>query len=125
MLVRVTLDDGSEGWGECSALTLPTYSSEYTAGAWAALCEVLVPRFFAGRPWGIVGHPMASAALLTAEADADLRRVGRRLADQLARMHHTETRARRRVARGRRYGRHGGRGVDRLSLDASTKGTER
>lgn len=92
VLVHVVLDDGSEGWGECSALTHPTYSAEYTAGAWAALRDELVPRFFAGRPWGIVGHPMASAALLTAEADADLRRVGRRLADQLARIHKGQAR---------------------------------
>lgn len=84
VLVHVVLDDGSDGWGECSALSHPTYSAEYTAGAWAALRDELVPRFFAGRPWEVVGHPMASAALLTAEADADLRRVGRRLADQLA-----------------------------------------
>ncbi len=87
VLVHVTLDDGGQGWGECSALVHPTYTAEYTGGAWAALRDELVPRFFAGRPWGIVGHPMASAALLTAEADADLRRVGRSLADQLALMH--------------------------------------
>jgi O-succinylbenzoate synthase len=93
VLAHVTLDDGSDGWGECSALTHPTYTGEYTAGAWAALCDELVPRFFAGRPWGIVGHPMASAALLTAEADADLRRIGRRLTDQLALMHKTKVQA--------------------------------
>ncbi len=90
VLVHVVLDDGSAGWGECSALAHPTYTAEYTAGAWAALRDELVPRFFAGRPWGIVGHPMATAALLTAEADADLRRIGRRLADQLALMHRCE-----------------------------------
>ena len=68
---------------------------------------------------------MASAALLTAEADADLRRVGRRLADQLALMHHTETRVARRVPRGRRYGVTTVDGVlSAASLDASTKGTE-
>ncbi len=92
VIVHVTLDDGSNGWGECSALTHPTYSGEYTAGAWSALRDELIPRFFAGRPWGIVGHPMASASLLTAEADADLRRIGRRLADQLGLMHHSEAR---------------------------------
>lgn len=93
VLVRVTLDDGGQGWGECSALSHPTYSAEYTSGAWAALRDELVPRFFVGRPWGIVGHPMASAALLTAEADADLRRVDRRLADQLGLIHHSPLRA--------------------------------
>jgi O-succinylbenzoate synthase len=92
VLVRVELDDGTGGWGECSALTHPTYTGEYTAGAWAALRNELVPRFFAGRPWGVVGHPMASAALLTAEADADLRRIDRRLADQLGLMHRCEPR---------------------------------
>ena len=93
VLVRVVLDDGSEGWGECSALSHPTYTAEYTAGAWAVLRDELVPRFFRGRPWGVAGHQMASAALLTAEADADLRRIGRRLADQLSLMNRGEPRS--------------------------------
>lgn len=93
IVVRLRLEDGIEGWGECSALSHPTYTSEYTAGAWAVLRDELVPRFFRGRPWGVFGHQMASAALLTAEADADLRRIDRRLADQLGLMNRSEPRS--------------------------------
>ena len=31
------------GWGECPALPDPGYFYEYTAGAWAMLCDVLIP----------------------------------------------------------------------------------
>lgn len=88
VLVRVVLDDGTEGWGECSAMSRPTYTSEHTAGAWAVLRDELVPARLADRLSSVVGHPMAAAGLLTAEADAHLRRSGRSLADQLASLHH-------------------------------------
>ena len=32
VLVRVRLDDGTEGWGECPALPAPTYTAEYATG---------------------------------------------------------------------------------------------
>lgn len=84
VLVRVTLQDGTEGWGECSALTRPTYTSEYAAGAWAILRDELVPALLAGREGDVVGHPMAEAAVASALTDARSRRRGRRLVDVLA-----------------------------------------
>ena len=87
VLVRVVLADGTEGWGECSALARPTYTGEHTAGAWAVLRDELVPARLAGRSSPVVGHPMASSALLVAEADAHLRRASRSLAGALASRH--------------------------------------
>lgn len=87
VLVRVVLTDGTVGWGECSALGRPTYSAEHTAGAWMVLRDELVPALLAGRPSRVIGHPMAVAALVAAEADAHLRRSGRNLADELAALH--------------------------------------
>lgn len=83
VLVRVTLEDGTVGWGECAALSRPTYTAEYTAGAWAVLRDELVPAALAGRPSEVVGHPMATAALADAVVDADLRRRGVSLASAL------------------------------------------
>lgn len=85
VLVRLQLDSGEVGWGECSTLARPTYTAEYTDAAWGVLRDELAPALLAGQRPGIVGHPMAGAAIATAQADADLRRVGRSLADQLGR----------------------------------------
>jgi O-succinylbenzoate synthase len=84
VLVGASFADGTVGWGECSALARPTYSAEHTAGAWLVLRDELVPAVLAGRAPGVVGHPMASAAVLTALTDALLRRVERSLAVELA-----------------------------------------
>ncbi len=83
VLVAVELEDGAAGWGECAALGRPTYTAEYTAGAWAVLCAELVPAALADRASGVVGHPMAKAALGDALLDADLRRRGVGLAAAL------------------------------------------
>lgn len=87
VLVRVSLADGTTGWGECSALTRPTYTAEHTAGAWAVLRDELVPALLADRDSGVVGHPMAAHALGTARIDADLRRRDRRLVEELGARH--------------------------------------
>lgn len=87
VLVRVTLADGSTGWGECSALARPTYTAEHTAGAWLVLRDELAPALLAGADAGVVGHPMAAAALGTAHLDARLRRQGRRLVEELGATH--------------------------------------
>jgi O-succinylbenzoate synthase len=81
VLVHVTDIDGVEGWGECSALEAPTYTAEYTDGAWAILRDVLAPAALGrGRPSGpVVGHPFACAALADAQLDARLRRSGQSL----------------------------------------------
>ena len=76
VLVKVVLPDGITGWGECSALARPTYTSEYTAAAWVVLRDELAPAALAGRPSEVVGHPMATAAVSDALLDARLRRTG-------------------------------------------------
>lgn len=87
VLVRLTAADGVVGWGECSALARPTYTGEYTDGAWAVLRDHLVPAALAGEDDGVVGHPMATAALDTARLDASLRRRGRSLVAELGSRH--------------------------------------
>lgn len=66
LLVRAVGADGTEGWGECPALSAPTYTAEWVDGAEAVLRRFLVPAAVAGRPSGVVGHPMAAAAVQAA-----------------------------------------------------------
>lgn len=87
VLVRVELADGTSGWGECSALARPTYTAEYTAGAWRMLIDELVPDLLAGGASTVIGHPMAGAALEGALLDARLRQRGARLVEHLGRRH--------------------------------------
>jgi O-succinylbenzoate synthase len=84
VLVRALGADGAEGWGECSALEAPTYTGEYTDGAWAVLRDHLVPAARAGRLGVVRGHPMATTAVEVALTDLELRREGRALVDALA-----------------------------------------
>ncbi|MCB0963836.1 MAG: hypothetical protein KDA98_11145, partial [Acidimicrobiales bacterium] len=84
VLVEARLADGTVGWGECSALSAPTYTAEHLDGAWLVLRDHLVPAFLSDRRPRVVGHPMATAAVLTAISDALLRRVERSLATELA-----------------------------------------
>ena len=84
ILVEARLADGTVGWGECSALSAPTYTGEHTDGAWLVLRDHLGPAYLADRRPAVVGHPMAGAAVLTALSDALLRRVERSLATELA-----------------------------------------
>ena len=92
LLVRV-VGGGTEGWGECVAMSRPLYSAEYTDGAEDVLRRHLLPRLFeAGdvaadrvaeilRPFH--GHPMAKAALEMAILDAELRAAGVSLGERL------------------------------------------
>lgn len=98
LLVRVELHgvDGSvsEGWGECVALSEPSYSPEYVEGAQHVIEHHLLPRLRAAGPLhaGSVaptlaklhGHPMAKAAVEMAVLDAQLRATGTSFADFLA-----------------------------------------
>lgn len=63
------------GWGECSALNAPTYTPEWTAGAYASLASGTAP--------SPATEPMASAALEMALLDVDLRRADQSLAHRL------------------------------------------
>ncbi|MGH9094208.1 MAG: enolase C-terminal domain-like protein, partial [Acidimicrobiales bacterium] len=92
LLLRAVVD-GVAGWGECVAQPEPTYSAEYEAGAAAVIDTHLAPRLLAAGPssaadvapalGAVKGHPMAKAALELAFLDAELRRDGRNLADDL------------------------------------------
>jgi o-succinylbenzoate synthase len=91
--------EGPSGWGECAALVAPTYSEEYTEGAWSVLGEYLVPilleavrsdvgrlpdpREVSGLLGTVRGHSMAKACLEMAVLDAGLRAADRSLADVL------------------------------------------
>lgn len=97
LLVRVegTINgDAHEGWGECVALTDPTYSPEYVDGAQHVITNHLVPRLAGhngpldatdvGRILAPVhGHPMAKGAIEAAVLDAQLRAAGRSFAEHL------------------------------------------
>jgi O-succinylbenzoate synthase len=83
-LVEVTLRTGAVGWGECPALSRPTYTGEYATAAWRVLRDELVPAALAGRGDEIRGHPMARFALEAALVDARLREAGDSLVDVVA-----------------------------------------
>ena len=95
LLVRVELGDeasGStvDGWGECVALSEPSYSHEYVDGAQHVIIHHLLPRLVAAGPIEAAdvapalaklhGHPMAKAALEMAVLDAQLRATGQSFA---------------------------------------------
>jgi O-succinylbenzoate synthase len=97
LLVRVDLVDVSgrsndtvEGWGECVALSEPSYSPEYVDGAQHVIVHHLLPRLMAAGPIEAAdvapalaklhGHPMAKAALEMAVLDAQLRATGQSFA---------------------------------------------
>ena len=97
LLVRCELEsaDGqrTEGWGECVALSDPSYSPEYVDGAQHVMIHHLLPRLVAGGPLDAAdvaprlaklhGHPMAKGALEMAVLDAQLRAENRSFADFL------------------------------------------
>jgi O-succinylbenzoate synthase len=83
-LVLVRVLGEHEGWGECAALSAPTYTEEWAGGAAAVLRDHLVPLLLARRSLdAVAGHPMAKAALEMALLDASLRDAGRSLAEHL------------------------------------------
>jgi len=89
LLVRIRTD-GADGWGECVAMSEPSYSAEYLDGVAEVLRRFLVPVVAAraAAPYGlrardvlpacaaVKGHPMAKAALEAAVLDAELRARG-------------------------------------------------
>ena len=92
LLVRVRSSNG-EGWGECVALPVPGYTSEYGNGAHHVIKEFLLPRIFAAGDIradevtrmlaGVRGHPMAKAAVEGAILDAELRVSGVSMSERL------------------------------------------
>lgn len=97
LLVRAELVDDTgertEGWGECVALSEPSYSPEYVDGAQHMIVHHLLPRLFdAGHLDAAAvapilakmhGHPMAKGAVEMAILDAQLRADSRTLAEYL------------------------------------------
>jgi O-succinylbenzoate synthase len=93
--VELTAEDGTvtEGWGECVALSEPSYSPEYVEGAQHVIEHHLLPRLrSAGRIDAarvgtalakLHGHPMAKAAIEMAVLDAQLRATGTSFAQYL------------------------------------------
>ena len=92
LLVKLTTADG-EGWGECTAMSEPTYTSEYVDAAHHVTVHHLLPRLLAQPTLtaeevapalaGVKGHPMAKTALEMAVLDAELRSAGTSLATYL------------------------------------------
>jgi O-succinylbenzoate synthase len=96
LLLRVVLSDGTdtvEGWGECVALSEPSYSPEYVEGAQHVIVHHLLPRLVAAGPVvaadvgrvlaPLHGHPMAKATIEMAILDAQLRAADRSFASWL------------------------------------------
>ncbi|MBI1378079.1 MAG: o-succinylbenzoate synthase [Frankiales bacterium] len=92
LVLEVTTDDGTVGWGECVAATDPLYSHEFNDAALLVWRDFLVPRVM-GRDLTaeevpallapVRGHPMARGALELGVLDAQLRAEGRSLAAYL------------------------------------------
>jgi O-succinylbenzoate synthase len=84
----------AEGWGECTALPGPTYSSEYTAGAVEVSEAYLLPALLSAKVAtagdvtpalaAVKGHKMAKSAFEAALLDAELRAAGLPMARFLA-----------------------------------------
>jgi O-succinylbenzoate synthase len=95
LLIRACTTD-AQGWGECVALSQPTYSSEYVDAAQHVITNHLLPRLLvdardgqldaaraAAAMGGVKGHPMAKAAVELALLDAELQEKGISLAAHL------------------------------------------
>ncbi|MDQ1522656.1 MAG: o-succinylbenzoate synthase [Pyrinomonadaceae bacterium] len=86
LLVRVRDEDGTEGWGECTAGEGPFYSEEWTESAWSVIKNWLAP-MTVGREVerasgvsslmrAVRGNRMAKATIETACWDIEARRAG-------------------------------------------------
>ena len=85
LLVRVTDQDGAEGWGECTAGEGPFYCEEWTETAWSTIRTFLAPMVVGKKvqaaegTWNLMsavrGNRMAKAAIETACWDLEARRL--------------------------------------------------
>lgn len=92
LLLRVVTDQ-AEGWGECVAMDLPYYSSEYVEGSADVLRRFLIPMLMerasidangvAEALAPVQGHRMAKAALEMGVLDAELKAANRPLSREL------------------------------------------
>lgn len=83
VVIGLTDDDGLTGWGECSALNRPTYTSEWARGAFAALSLATSPSPALADGTLRPAQPMAAAGLEMALTDLRLRAEGQSLASSL------------------------------------------
>ena len=83
VLVCWIRDDGVAGWAECPTVGSGGYVTESTERAWAGLVSQLGPAALAGHAAVPPGLPAATAALIDARLDADLRAAGRSLVDRV------------------------------------------
>jgi len=85
LLVRVTDNEGAEGWGECTAGEGPFYSYEWVETAWPTIKTFLAPMVIgkeiesAAETWGLMkavrGHRMVKAAIENACWDLEAKRL--------------------------------------------------
>ncbi len=84
ILARVEDADGFEGWGECTAGEIPSYSEEWTDSCWETVEKILAPMVIgkefeqAEDVWGLMqrvrGNRMAKATLETAVWDLEAKK---------------------------------------------------
>lgn len=79
VVVGIEDADGAVGWGECSALNAPTYTSEWAADSF----ERLAAWAEGGTHPDMASHPMTSASIEMAFTDLVLRTTGTSLASAL------------------------------------------
>jgi len=85
ILTHVRDEDGAEGWGEATCGETPSYSEEWTDGAWAVIERILAPMVVgveidsAANVWDLMkrvrGNRMAKAAIETACWDLEAKRL--------------------------------------------------
>jgi O-succinylbenzoate synthase len=92
VLLLRALGPDVEGWGECVAMSAPTYTEEWVGGAHEVIRRFLVPLLhphdlraddIPGLLSPVQGHRMAKAAVEAAVLDAELRAAGTSLAAHL------------------------------------------
>jgi O-succinylbenzoate synthase len=86
ILTRVRDEDGADGWGEATCGETPSYSEEWTDGAWQVLEKILAPMVVgaetesAAQIWDLMkrvrGNRMAKSAIETACWDLEAKRLG-------------------------------------------------
>ncbi len=96
IVVRALTTEG-EGWGEIVTMAAPSYSSEYTRGAWDVALRYLIPALLdrhvlapeqvASTLEPFIGHRMVKAGLELAVLDAALRAEDRPLGAYLGAVH--------------------------------------
>ncbi|MGI8884550.1 MAG: o-succinylbenzoate synthase [Pyrinomonadaceae bacterium] len=85
ILCRVEDEQGNEGWGECTAGEIPSYSEEWTDSCWQVLEKILAPMVVgkefadASEVWDLMkkvrGNRMSKAAIETAVWDLEAKKL--------------------------------------------------